>query len=63
MPDLDELINVLERAQTILANMAKENPPNIMFGFQRWPISHEALRADARNLLPEIETALAAGRA
>lgn len=58
MADLDELIRVLERAQTILANMAKENPPKIMFGFQRWPISHEVLRADARNLLPAIETVL-----
>lgn len=50
---------LLERARTILGNMALENDPRIAFKFQRWPISHEPLRADARALLPEIDAALA----
>jgi len=53
--EIEHLRNVLERARTILANMAKENPPRIAFGWQRWPFSHELLRADARYLLPDID--------
>lgn len=53
---------VLERCRTILGNMAKENETlrdQFSYG-SRWPISHEPLRADAKNLLPEIDRALAA---
>lgn len=55
--EIARLRNVLERAQTILGNMADENEGAI---FNRWPISHEPLRADARALLPEIAAALEA---
>jgi hypothetical protein len=46
----------LLRARTILANMALENEGAI---FNRWPINHEPLRNDARNLLPVIDAAIA----
>lgn len=55
MDEIGRLRNMLERAQTILNNMAQENEGAI---FCRWPISHEPLRADARSLLPEIERVL-----
>lgn len=48
---------VISRAETILANMARENEKGIAFGRQRWPIHHEPLRADAKGLLPEFDTA------
>ena len=48
----DRLKGILERCRTVLGNMARENEGAI---FNRWPISHEPLRADARNLLPLIE--------
>ncbi len=57
--EIERLRRALERARTILGNMAKENPPVIAFGWQRWPISHEPLRADARRLLPDIDAILA----
>lgn len=49
----------LERAQVILRNMADERPGfwASLFG-RRWLISHEPLRADARNALPEINAAI-----
>lgn len=48
----DEARGLLGRCRTVLGNMARENEGAI---FNRWPISHEPLRADARNLLPLIE--------
>ena len=48
----------LERCRTVMCNMALENTDFLSSVFQRWPISHEPLRADARNLLPVIEAAL-----
>lgn len=53
--ELARLVGVLERARTILGNMAQENEGAI---FNRWPISHEPLRADAKGLLPEIDDVL-----
>ena len=53
---IDTLVAVLEHAQTILSNMAQENPSAY---FQRWPIHHEPLRSDAKNLLPILDAALA----
>lgn len=49
--------NILQRCRTVLANMALENEGAI---FRRWPINHEPLRADARNLLPLIDDVLRA---
>jgi hypothetical protein len=54
MHEIERLREALRRAETILSNMAEEN--NSMFN--RWPIHHEPLRADARNLLPQIRAAL-----
>jgi hypothetical protein len=51
------LETALQRAQTILANMAQENKGAV---FNRWPINHEPLRADAQSLLPIIDAALSA---
>jgi hypothetical protein len=48
---------LLCRCRTVLANMARENE-GAMFG--RWPINHEPLRADARNLVPLIDAVVAA---
>ena len=56
--ELRSLRAVLRCAETILSNMAEEN--NSMFN--RWPIHHEPLRADARNLLPQIRAALGEGK-
>ncbi len=55
MPDVEKLYNALMRARTVLGNMAAENEGAIFF---RWPISHEPLRSDAKNLLPVIDEAL-----
>lgn len=49
------LRHTMERCRTVLSNMALENEGAI---FNRWPISHEPLRGDARSLLPVIEAAL-----
>lgn len=46
---------LLERCRTVLGNMAMENPGSWFF---RWPIHHEPLRADARELLPLIDAAI-----
>ena len=51
----ERLRAALGRARTVLGNMALENEGAI---FNRWPIQHEPLRADARNLLPVIDAAL-----
>jgi hypothetical protein len=56
LADAERLENVLLRARTVLGNMALENEGAI---FNRWPISHEPLRNDARGLLPDIDAALA----
>lgn len=53
--ECEQVKSVLERARTILGNMAQENEGAI---FNRWPISHEPLRTDARGLLPEIDRVL-----
>ena len=53
--EIVQLRHVLIRARTILGNMALENEGAIFF---RWPISHEPLGADAKNLLPVIDAAL-----
>ena len=47
---------LLERCRTILGNMAREE--EWAMSFRRWPIHHEPLRHDARNLLPELDAAL-----
>ena len=54
--ELRGLVSLLERARTILGNMAEENE-NAFLG-RRWPINHEPLRADAKGLLPELDKAL-----
>ena len=53
----ERLRAALRRARTVLTNMTLE------YGrwgswMGRWQISHEPLRADAKNLLPVIEAAL-----
>lgn len=48
----------LERAETILSNMALENTGFWASMFSRWAISDEPLRNDAANALPEIRRAL-----
>lgn len=53
--EVEALRLLLARCRTILGSMAKENESAI---FNRWPINHEPLRADARALLPEIDKAL-----
>ena len=49
------LEDVLHSSRMILGNMAAENKDAII---NRWPIKHEPLRADARNLLPLIDKVL-----
>lgn len=47
---------LLGRARTILGNMAAENSLKWWeFWRPRWTIPHEPLRADARNLVSEID--------
>ena len=53
--ELKETRAVLRRCRTVLGNMAQENEGAI---FNRWPINHEPLRADARGLLPVIDAIL-----
>lgn len=57
--EANKLANVLIRCQTVLGNMALENETGLASIFDRWPISHEPLRADARGLVPVIADALA----
>ena len=56
MGELRGIVSVLERCRTILGNMALENPRGVFV--RRWPINHEPLRADANNLLPDIDGVL-----
>jgi hypothetical protein len=51
----DNATELLKRCQTVLGIMAKENEGAI---FNRWPISHEPLRSDAKHLVPLIDTYL-----
>lgn len=57
--DADVLYAMLERCRTVLGNMAEERPGvlNALLGL-RWPMNHEPLRADARNLLTMIDELL-----
>ncbi len=54
-----DLVLILKRCRTVLGNMAEENPGlwNELTG-RRWPINHEPLRADAKNLVPLIDDIL-----
>ena len=56
-----DLISALKRCRVVLGNMAEENPGlwNELTG-RRWPINHEPLRADAKNLVPLIDDLLEA---
>ena len=55
----EDLVLILKRCRTVLGNMAEENPGlwNELTG-RRWPINHEPLRADAKNLVPLIDQIL-----
>ena len=53
--DIARLRALLARCQVVLSNMAMENEGAI---FNRWPISHEPLRADAKSILPDVDAAL-----
>lgn len=55
----EQMRGVLERCRTVLGNMAEERPGfwASFFG-RRWPVNHEPLRGDARNLLPLIAEVL-----
>ncbi len=57
MGELAQLVGALERARTILGNMAKENTGQFAF-LRRWPINHEPLRADAKAFLPVLDNLL-----
>jgi hypothetical protein len=47
---------LLSRARTILGNLAAENDLKWWeFWKPRWPIHHEPLRSDAKNLIREID--------
>jgi hypothetical protein len=52
-----ELLALLERCRTVLGNMALENEGHARI-FNRWQISHEPLRGDAKGLLPLLDEAL-----
>jgi hypothetical protein len=54
---VEALASILLRCRTVLAKMADENEGAI---FKRWPVNHEPLRADAKNLVPLIDEALVA---
>ena len=56
----EPLARTLIRCQTVLGNMAEENEGPGVFFFNRWPINHEPLRADAKNLVPIVSQALSA---
>lgn len=53
--EAEKLARLLVRCRTVLGNMAEENEGAI---FNRWPISHEPLRADAKGLVPLLDEAL-----
>ena len=54
--ELRAVASALERARTVLGNMARENDHGVFV--RRWPINHEPLRANARDLLPTIDEAI-----
>lgn len=56
--DREPLIQLLMRCRTVLGNMALENETGLNSIFNRWPISHEPLRADAKGLVPLLDEAL-----
>lgn len=58
---VDDLMLALKRCRTVLANMAEEREGfwNEVFG-RRWVISHEPLRADAKNVLPLVDAVIEA---
>ena len=51
---------VLDSVLVLLRNLSAENESPL---FNRWPINHEPLRADARRLLPELEKLIATRQA
>ena len=53
-----DLSRALDRAHTILSNMAAEHTTGWRGIFARWPIHHEPLRNDAQRALPQIRAAL-----
>lgn len=55
----ETLRNTLGRCRTVLNNMALEHKTGWRSIFARWPIHHEPLRNDARNLLPIIDIVMA----
>jgi hypothetical protein len=57
----EDLVLLLRRCRTVLGNMAEEREGfwNAVTG-RRWPINHEPLRADAKNLVPLIDDVLEA---
>lgn len=52
----EDLVLMLKRCRTILGNMAEEREGfwNELTG-RRWPINHEPLRSDAKNIVPLID--------
>jgi hypothetical protein len=57
---IDELESLLFRARVILRNMSREEKS---CWFRRWsisdePLRHDAIRHDAKRLIPEIDAAL-----
>lgn len=56
----EALRNALGCCRTVLNNMALEHTTGWRSIFARWPINHEPLRSDARNLLPIVDDVMAA---
>ncbi len=56
-----DLVMILRRCRTVLGNMAEEREGlwEALTG-RRWPVNHEPLRADAKNLVPLIDDVLEA---
>lgn len=53
---MNEADRLLERARTVLFNMAMENERKWwQFWIARWQINHEPLRGDARNVVNAID--------
>jgi hypothetical protein len=57
----EDLVHMLRRCRTVLGNMAEEREGywNELLG-RRWPVNHEPLRMDAKNLVPLIDDLLEA---
>jgi hypothetical protein len=52
---------ILRRCRTVLGNMAEEREGLLeALTGRRWPVNHEPLRADAKNLVPLIDDVLEA---